>query len=585
MDPYLNRVLIIDLKKHSYRIEEREDYFKEYLGGTGAGLKLLKEFLDPKIDPYSPDNVIVFAIGALTGKFPMVSKTISLFKSPHNNFLGESHAGGRSAIALWQAGYGAIVIKGASQTPVYVTIDGGTVKFKDARALWDLGDTRTVGRIMRERTGRTGLRTIMRIGKGGEKLISYSTVTTETYRHFGRLGLGCVFGSKKLKGLVISGKRSVLSKNKQAYKNMYDEIYNLCLSTPTKKYHDLGTAGNILPLNSIKALPTRNFKEVSFEKAEVLSGENLATNYLGRRIACTHCPVGCIHLAVIREKYPDEPYFYKTSLISYDYEPLYSLGTLLGIETVEDFLKILETVEKYGIDAITSGVVLAWATEAFAEGIIGKKETDGLSPSFGNRSVYVEMIEKMMEHKNEFYKLMGKGVEVLAQKYGGRDFAISYLGNEMSGYHTGPAAHLTHITGGRHSHLDSAGYSIDQKILMEKKSITPQEMAKALFDEEAIRQVLSSLVVCFFARNVYTIDRISKCLKVFGWDLDEKDILEIGRKILIEKNMIKRDMGFDMEKFYLPKRVLEVATPLGFIDPVYMKETVKHFKNLLFEKS
>jgi len=582
VDPLLNRVLIIDLTRHSYRIEEREAYFKEYIGGTGAGLQLLKEFLDPEVEPYHPDNTIVFAIGALTGKFPMVSKIVSLFKSPHNGFLGESHAGGRSAIALWQAGYGAIVIKGASQIPVFVIVDGDKISFKEARALWDMGDTRTVGRVIREKTGKSGLRTIMRIGKGGERLISYATVTTETYRHFGRLGLGSVFGSKKLKGLVISGKRSALPEDREEYKHLYDELYKLCISSPTKKYHDLGTAGNILPLNSIRALPTRNFRDVTFEKAEVLSGENLAANYLGRRIACTHCPVGCIHLAALRERYPGEPYFYKTTFVSYDYEPLYSLGTLLAIETVEDFLKILEAVEKFGIDAMSMGVVLAWVTEAFMEGIIGEKETGGLVPAFGKGSVYVEMIEKMLEPENEFYRLMGKGVEALAKRYGGRDFAISYFCNELSGYHTGPASHLTHITGARHSHLDSAGYSIDQKLLLEKRSMEPLDMAKALFEEEAIRQVLSSLVVCFFARNVYTLERISRCLKVFGWNLDDKELLELGKKILREKNMLKREMGFDMENYRLPKRVLEVPTPLGHLDASYIKKTVEHFKALLF---
>ncbi len=237
----------------------------------------------------------------------------------------------------------------------------------------------------------------------------------------------------------------------------------------------------------MKALPTRNFKEVTFEKVEILSGENLAEHYLGRRIACTHCPVGCIHLAVLREKYPQKPYFYKTTFVSYDYEPLYSLGTLLGIERVEDFLKILEAVEKYGIDAMTMGVVLAWISEAFTKGIIGIEETEGREPSFGKGSVYVEMIERMLESKNEFYKLMGRGVEKLAKRYGGRDFAMSYFGNELSGYHTGPATHITHITGGRHSHLDSAGFSIDQKLMMEGKSIEPQEMANSLFEEEVIR--------------------------------------------------------------------------------------------------
>jgi len=581
MDPYLYRVLIIDLSKLSYRIEERKEYFQKYLGGVGTGIHLLKEFLNPKVDPNHPDNPIIFSIGALTGKFPMVSKMVSLFKSPHNGLLGESHAGGRSAIALWQAGYGAIVIKGASLIPLYITIDGSKVNFRDARALWGIADTATVGRLIREREGQSGFRTILRIGKAGEKGISYANVTTETYRHFGRLGLGAVFGSKKLKGLVISGKRTVLPKDKKEYLKLYDEIYEQCTSFPTKKYHELGTSENILPLNALRALPTKNLKATTFEKAEILSGENLAINFLGRRIACSHCPVGCIHLAILRERYPDDPYFFKTNFVSYDYEPIYSLGTLLGIEKVEDFLKLMITVEKYGIDAITTGVVLAWITEAFLKGLISKNEIDGLSPSFGDAQTYLKMIERMIESSSEFYLRMGHGVEALVEKYGGKEFALSYFGNEISGYHTGPGAHLTHITGARHSHLDSAGYSIDQKFLKEGKLPTPKEMAQKLFEEEALRQVLTSLVICLFARNVYTLERIERCLHAFGWNYSEKELLELGKNILIEKNNLKREMGFEIEKVSIPKRVLETPSPFGPLDESYLKETIQFYRKLL----
>jgi aldehyde:ferredoxin oxidoreductase len=256
------------------------------------------------------------------------------------------------------------------------------------------------------------------------------------------------------------------------------------------------------------------------------------------------------------------------------------LGTLLGIENVEDFLKLMIVVEKYGIDAITTGVVLAWVTEAFAKGLIGKEETEGLSPSFGDTLTYLKMIERMIESSSEFYILMGKGVEAIAKKYGGSEFALSYFGNELSGYHTGPGAHLTHITGARHSHLDSAGYSIDQKIFKEGKSLSPKEMAQKLYEEEVIRQVLTSLVICLFARNVYTMERVKKCLHVFGYDLSEADLLEMGKKILLEKNRLKKEMGFEMENIAIPKRVLETPTPLGSIDESYLRETVKHFKIL-----
>ena len=171
----------------------------------------------------------------------------------------------------------------------------------------------------------------MRIGRAGEQQVSYACVTTETYRHFGRLGLGAVFGSKKLKAVVISGKRSLPVATCSVPQGLR-RVHQAAVDSPVmKKYHDLGTPENIAPLNALGGLPTRNLQQARFEAAEAISGEALAEHYLGRRLACSHCPVACIHIAALREPHPEEPYFYKTSMIGYDYEPIYALGSMLGI--------------------------------------------------------------------------------------------------------------------------------------------------------------------------------------------------------------------------------------------------------------
>ncbi|MEM4489025.1 MAG: aldehyde ferredoxin oxidoreductase N-terminal domain-containing protein [Desulfurococcaceae archaeon] len=162
---------------------------------------------------------------------------------------------GRSALAIRFAGYGAVVIKGVSEGPLYLVIEDERVKFRDVSALWGMRSTETVGRILGEVTPGAGHRTIMRIGRAGERL----SVVTETYRHFGRLGLGAVFGSKKLKAVVIVGRRGFRVFESPAYREAYKEVYELTAKSPAmKKYHDLGTVVNVLALNAIKALPTRN---------------------------------------------------------------------------------------------------------------------------------------------------------------------------------------------------------------------------------------------------------------------------------------------------------------------------------------
>ncbi|GAB4112805.1 MAG: aldehyde ferredoxin oxidoreductase family protein [Candidatus Caldatribacteriota bacterium] len=580
----LINILYIDLSQKKYWVEKRSDLFEKYLGGVGVAIQILKEECSVGVDPLSAENPIILAVGPLTGLFPLASKTIAMFKSPHTGNLGESHCGGRSAIALRLTGYGAIVIKGASSTPIYLAIHNGQVYFRDASALWGMTSSYTVGRIIRQNEPATGLRTIMRIGGAGEKLISYAGVTTETYRHFGRLGLGAVFGSKKLKGIVISGKHSIPLQDKKQYRKIYDHIYKEAVSSPVmKKYHDLGTAENTFPLNELGGLPTRNLQDAKFEGATNISGENLAEGYLGRRLACAHCPVGCIHIAALREPYEDELYFYKTSMISYDYEPIYALGSMLGISKPEGLLKLIDQVEKIGLDAMSTGVILAWATEAQEKKIITEKETGGLQFSWGDYITYIKAVQSILEQPNQFFRDLSQGVEYAAKKYGGSDFALSFSGNEMAGYHTGPAAHIGFLVGARHSHLDNAGYSIDQKVLTQQR-VEPEVLAKMILEEEYWRQILSSLVICFFARGIYTLEVCLEALQTAGYDISKEELINKGKEIHLEKYRFKVQEGFSLDSYRLPERIFDTPSLIGKIDKDYLKKVIKAVKSEIFSK-
>ncbi|MDY6912280.1 MAG: aldehyde ferredoxin oxidoreductase N-terminal domain-containing protein, partial [Chloroflexota bacterium] len=495
-DNPLHRVLYIDLTRRQYRIENKPDLFEKSIGGTGVAIRLLEEECPSGVNPLEPDNPIIFAVGPLTGLFPLASKTVAMFKSPLTGNLGESHAGGRSAVSLRLSGYGAMVIKGASESPVYLAVRGDKVCFRDASAFWGMANSHTAGRVIREKEPGSGTRTIMRIGRAGERLVRYASVITETYRHFGRLGLGAVFGSKKLKAIIISGNRSLEMADPKHYRQAYDEIFQSAVnSTVMQKYHQIGTAENVEPLNAVAGLPTMNVKKSSFDGASTISGEQMARQYLGRRVACAHCPIACIHIAALREPYEQEPYFYKTSMISYDYEPIYAMGSMLGVSDGKGLLKLLDDADRLGLDVISAGVVLAWATEALERGLVTPKDLSGAELKWGDHQVYRRALKMIVEQANDLYRALARGVEYASSQYGGADFAMALGGNEMPGYHTGPAAYAGLLMGSRHSHLDSAGYSIDLK---SKKIHSASETADALIAEETWRQVLSSAVVCFF---------------------------------------------------------------------------------------
>lgn len=568
-----DRILRINLSDYSYEIEERPELVEEWMGGVGIAVQLFRESVnDLKADPLSEDNAIVFAVGPFTLAYPYASKTVALFKSPLTGELGESHAGGRTAMALASAGYTAMVIEGRSDKPVYVVVDEDRVHFRDGRSLRGIKDSLILSRILAEIESGKGVRSIIRAGYAGEKLVRFACITTETYRHFGRLGLGAVFGSKNLLAVVVRGKKTFRPKDPEKYREVYREIYRLGVeSDAMKKYHLLGTAENVLPLRELRALPVKNLTE-NYIECEDISGESLAEHSLGRRIACSHCPTACIHIAVLRQEYENERYFYKTLMISYDYELIYALGSMIGVTKRDDLLKLIHRVETYGLDAISTGVCLAWATEALMNGVVSENETL-IRLSFGDAESYLRAIDCIVQQPNDFYRALARGVRYAAEKYGGREFAIAVAGNEIPGYNTGYANYIGLLIGMRHSHLDNGGYSLDQK----HPDLSARETVDRLVREEMWRQVLSSLVVCFFARGIFTPELVSRAFAPLGLEISQEELEDAGRRIYLEKVKLKKEMGYTPSLSDIPDRVFQTVTPRGKLDREFLESALDYY--------
>lgn len=553
------RVLYIDMASHKIHIEHRKDLC-EYLGGVGVATKLLEENLKPELDPLDEQQPVVFAIGAASTIFPVVTKTVAMFRSPLTGELGESYAGGRMAMTLFLAGYDAIVIEGKASKPSYIAISRNNVEIKDARAFWGMS-SEGVGRVIREREPGGGKRSIIRIGPAGENLVSYASVCVDTYRHFGRLGLGAVLGSKNLKAISIVGDRSMPIKNFKEYFKVYQEIYNRVTDTEIMaKYHDTGTPINIEPLNAAGGLPTKNLRQSVFEHGDKISGETFAEDNLVRKMACTGCPVGCIHIGQFRREF-DKGHEYEAVSVGYDYELLFSLGSFLGVKTSDEILQLIEAVEEYGMDAMSTGVVLGWATDAFTKKLVTEEQT--LVPlAFGNSANYLKAIEYIATKENEFYALLAQGADKASDVYGGKDFAMTLGKNEMPGYHTGYGAIVGAAVGARHSHLCNGGYSIDQSM----KEFDAEKMVDKLFAEEKERCMLNSLIICLFARKVYDRKTILAALNSVGYSLTDEDLTAVGEKIYKTKLRIKKSLGFDQMSVKLPKRFFQTPSMTGVLD-------------------
>jgi len=565
------RVLTIDLEKRKTNVHNRTDLL-EYLGGVGIAIKLLEEHVFPEQPPLAACQPVVFAIGPMETIFPVVTKVVAVFRSPLTGELGESYAGLRLGLAMRFAGYDAVIIKGKAELPTYLTVSKNGVEFKNAEPLWGLSMEDT-GRILRRGETGSGFRSYIRIGRAGEKMISFAGVNVDTYRHFGRLGLGAVFGSKNLKAVVIKGEAGLDITDKKGYRHVYKEIYQRVVKTEVMdKYHGLGTTINVLPLNAMNSLPTRNLRSGSFEKAEDISGEAFAKYSLIRKLACAGCPIGCIHIAQLRRQFGEHYEFYTTP-VSYDHELVFALGSFLGIGDRDDLLGLIELTEHYGLDSISTGVLLGWLTEAFEKKLVTEEMT-GCCPAFGNAAVYGEIIKKLVTQDSDFYRDLARGTEYAAQKYGGREFAMCLGGNEMAGYHTGYAFVLGQAVGARHSHLDNAGYAADQALYGWK----PELIVRKLIDEEIERNILNCLCVCLFARNVYDRPTIAKALKTIGLEWNEEKLGGLGRKIFRMKRDLKGELGYRLENIRFPKRFFETRCLHGKMEEGKLRQLLNHYQ-------
>lgn len=569
------KVLNIDLSTQKIRIDKRED-LKAYLGGVGVGIKLLEENVRPELDPLDPAQPIIFAIGAASTVYPVITKVVALFRSPLTGELGESYAGGRLAMAILMSGYDAIVITGKAKHPCYLAITKSNVEIKDARACW--GMKADIGRLIREREPGGGKRSIIRIGAAGENQVSYASVCVDTYRHFGRLGLGAVFGSKYLKAISIIGDNTLPIDNFKQYFKVYQEIYKRVTSTEImSKYHDVGTPINVEPLNAGGGLPTKNLRQNVFEHGSDISGEAFAQHNLVRKMACTGCPVGCIHIGQFRRSF-DKGHEYEAISVGYDFELIYSLGSFLGVKTPDEILELIEAVEEAGLDAMSTGVVLGWATEALMKNLVTLEDT--IVPlAFGDSRSYIEAIGYIAHLKNDFYRNLAKGADHASSVYGGKEFAMTFAKNEMSGYHTGYGTVVGSVVGARHSHLCNGGYSFDQSM----KTFDADKLVNGIFEEEKERCMLNSLIICLFARKVYDRATIISALNAIGHTITNEDLTEISERIYRTKLRVKEMLGYDQTKIQLPKRFFQTPSMTGQLDEAVAYDLIDRYNKKLAE--
>jgi aldehyde:ferredoxin oxidoreductase len=565
---YVGKILEVDLTSQKIQKTSTEKYFSVdlFVGGKGLGSLVLWRELKPHTEPFSPENLLVFSTGPLTGTLCPSARMCIITKSPLTNTFCDSHVGGHLGPEIKFAGYDAIIVRGKSQRPVYLWVGNEEVEICDAKHLWGLDTFQTEERIRKERKDLT-IR-VACIGPAGEHLVKFALVNTERYRQAGRGGVGAVMGSKNLKALAVKGSGQIRIHSLEAFTQVAKEAREAVLKNQTiRARRRWGTTRSVLYSSDQDLFPTRNFSEATFEEAENLSAEVFEKRFWVKHKACHGCPVNCGKLGVVRSGI-----YAGTVVEGAEYETATLLGANCGISNHEAVAHANMLCDKLGLDTISAGNVIAFAMECYERGILTQKETDGLQLNFGNEQALTEVMQKIANREG-VGNLLAEGVKRLSERLGEktRDFAMHVKGLELPGWgiRAAPGMGLAYATadrGGCHmrawtisrevSGIAPDGSPIDRYSIKKRA-----EIVKAQQDYYA---ACDCLVACQFVKDAVGKERYVRMLNAAtGMKMTVVEFVRVGERVWNLVRMFNIREGFSRKDDTLPKRILTEPLPSG----------------------
>ena len=553
------------------------EWANDYLGQRGLATKYLVEEIDPKVDPLSPDNKLIFATGPLTGTAASTGGRYSVItKGALTGAIACSNSGGYFGAELKFAGWDMIIFEGKSAKPVYLLINNDLAKLIPADDLWGKSVWETDA-ILHQRHQEPQMR-ISAIGKAGEVGVMYAGVINDLHRAAGRSGVGTVMGSKNLKAVAVRGTEGVKVKDPVTFMQVVAEKKQI-LSENAVTGQGLPTYGTQVlmnVINEIGALPTRNATEVQFEGASKISGEamheprgsenkpNLVANQ-----ACFGCTIACGRIARIdKEHYTvvNRPEYWGASG-GLEYENAWSLGADTGVDDLDALTFANYLCNEQGFDPITFGATVAAAMELYEMGVITDEDTGGIDLKFGSAEALTQVTELTAKGEG-FGKILGLGSKRLCEKYGHPELSMSVKGQEFPAYD--PRAiqgmGLTYATSNRGAcHLRS--YTVASEILGIPEKSDPlvtdgkAGLVKAFQDATA---AVDSSGICLFTTFAWTLDDFHPQISAAcegEWTLER--LVEVGERIWNLERQFNLDAGFTGKDDTLPKRLLKEAAKTG----------------------
>ena len=559
MKGFFNRILKINLDDQSFSIQELSDQELEFgLGGKGLATRLLLNENPPGVDPFSPENNLIIAVGPVTDSRIYGSCRHGIFtKSPQTGFYAESYSGGKAAEPISRTGYDAIVIRGASKEPVFLEISDETVRFHPAEDLWGMetyaAEDEVIKRVGKKREkAASGQAAALVIGPAGENLIRFSVIENDYWRSAGRTGTGAVMGSKKIKALCFHGNRKRQMAFPEEVKAFALEILEKGKTDPgAANYRKMGTPMMVAALNKAKAFPTRYWSGGVLEGWEAIGADALHTRCEVTPKACARCFIGCGRLSKVKEG----PYRGMT-LEGPEYETIYAFGGLCMIRNIEEIIYLNDICDRLGMDTITAGNLAGLAIEASRRGKIREKIDYGDAPA-------IAALLKQIAYRQGIGAVLAEGIRNAAAEWGLEDIAIHVKGMEPAGYDPRvlKGMGLAYATSDRGAcHLRATFYKPELSGMIDPDRI--EGKAELFIDYEDRLTLFDTLILCRFYRDLYPWPELSRIIHMTtGLTWGKNEIRTMTQRIVSLCREFNLREGMTREDECLPPRFHKEALP------------------------
>ncbi|MBN2324063.1 MAG: aldehyde ferredoxin oxidoreductase family protein [Spirochaetes bacterium] len=550
-----------DSKVRVLDIDEQDA--KSFIGGSGLGAALLFHYTSSKTDPLGEENPLIFMTGPFTGTKAFSSDRYEVItKSPLTGIYAEANSGGHWGESLKRCGFDGIVIIGKAEKPVHIIIRDGEVEIREAGHLWGK-DTWEVDELMKREFGEKAC--TASIGKAGENLVKFASIMNDGRhgRTAARAGGGCVMGSKKLKAITVLGTKKVAVHDEGALSAFIKEMAPSVRKT-TEELRKYGTACGIEYLDKIGDFPVKNWLLGNFVDMKKVTGQYMAETILVDNYNCGRCIIGCGRTVEVKDgKYRME------NSAGPEYETIAILGSNCMVGNIEAIAKGNELCNRYGLDTISTGSLIAFCMEAYAKGLITKEDTGGLVMRFGDPDSMIGMIHKIAR-REDIGRVLGEGIVQASREIGGNsiEFAMQVKGLDFPAHdpRARVALGLSYATSNRGAcHLQSftadweAGTSMPDLGYPETMDRFKTEgKAKFVIDFQNLMSIMDSLVCCKFVLfGGVTVEPLLRILNIItGWELTKDEFLESGERIFNLKRLYNIREGISRKDDILPPRIL-----------------------------